>query len=109
MGNLPPIQTSWAAYDWSFLTPLACGSRTFTASLRRLSIASRSLRNMSGCWSYLELMYWRMVAASDSCVDLRNGSAKMLLVLCHGARLAAHYAEILLCMPIYATLTLYPF
>lgn len=61
--------------------PLGCGSRTLMASWRRASMTSRSCLNMSGCWSYLLLMYCRMTEARDSCVDRRKGSDKMLPVL----------------------------
>lgn len=81
IGNFPDIQANCPAYAWSFLMPLGCGSRTLMASWRSASMTSRSCLNMSGCWSYLLLMYCRMTEARDSCVDRRKGSDNMLPVL----------------------------
>lgn len=79
MGNLPPIQESCPAYADIFLMPLVCGSRTFTASLRKASMTSRSCLNISGCWSYLLEMYCLIAAERAMLVDLRKGRERILL------------------------------
>ena len=79
IGNLPPIQTSWAAYAVSFLIPLTCASRELTASARSLSIASISWMNISGCWSYLVEMYCRIAVDSWTEWVRLKGRNRMLL------------------------------
>lgn len=81
--------------------PLGCGSRTLMASWRSASMTSRSCLNMSGCWSYLLLMYCRMTEARDSCVDRRKGSDNMLPVLVPPPLLATMLRLCLcLCFPV---------
>ena len=79
IGNFPSIQTSCAAYAVNFLMPLTCGSRELIASARSLSIASISATNISGCWSYLVEMYWRIADDSETEWVFRKGKYKMLL------------------------------
>jgi hypothetical protein len=79
MGNFPPIQESCPAYAASFLIPLICGSRTFTASRRKASMTSKSCLNISGCWSYLLEMYCLIAVDKARLFVLRKGKKRILL------------------------------